>query len=176
VCKNEGQPDQICISACDIVRLNPNDTLTIHFTVTCPSTVQDGHLGGYWLHAEYGVAQVFDIGTAAAGAPCPAIGSPDPRGVFEADPTPEIGPTYSQALTQGAPRPHWYGGNYKVTLRGCDFPECCAYMLRLWAWKRTTNGCSDPSVTHWNQFELSFTILRPDLCPSACPEGSQGPQ
>jgi hypothetical protein len=157
VCKNEGEPDEVCINACDIVRLNPNDTLTVHFTVSCPPTDQDGHLGGYWLRAEYGVAQVFYIGT---GAP----------GTFDPDPTFEVGPDYQQALAQGAPRPHWYGGDYKVTLRGSDFPVCCAYLLRLWAWKRTTNGCSDPSVTHWNQFEITFTVLRPELCPGICPE------
>jgi hypothetical protein len=157
VCKNEGQPDQVCIAACDIVRLNPTDTLTIHFSVTCPPTLQDGHLGGYWMRAEYGVAQVFDIGTGV-------------HGTFDADPTFEVGPDYSQALVQGAPRPHWYGGDYKVTVRGSDFPMCCAYLLRLWAWKRTTNGCSDPSVTHWNQFEITFTVLRPELCPNICPD------
>jgi hypothetical protein len=156
VCKNEGQPDEVCLSACDIVRLNPEDTLTIHFTVTCPPTLQDGHLGGYWLRFEYGVSQAFYIGTGV--------------GTFQPDPTPEVGPSYSQALIQGAPRPQWYGGDYKVTIHGSDFPECCAFLLRLWAWKRTTNGCSDPSVTHWNQFELSFTVLRPDLCPEVCPE------
>ncbi len=171
VCKNEGQLDEICISACDIVRLNPKDTLTIHFTVTCPPTVQDGHLGGYWLRAEYGVSQVFYIGTAPV--------DPAARGTFLSDPTIEVGPDYTNvvasqsALAQGAPRPHWYGGDYKVTLNGSDFPECCAYLLRLWAWKRTTDGCSDPSVTHFNQFELAFTVLRPDLCPGICPDETQ---
>ena len=154
VCKNEGQPDENCISACDILSLNPNDTLTIHFSVTCPTTIQDGHLGGYWLRAEYGISQAFYIGTGI--------------GTFQADPTVEIGPNYSDALVQGAPRPHWYGGDYKVTILGSDFPQCCAFLLRLWAWKRTTNGCSDPSVTHWNQFEFSFTVLRPELCPGIC--------
>lgn len=42
-------------------------------------------------------------------------------------------------------------------------------LIRPWAWKRTANGCADSSVTHYNQFELSFTVLRPDLCPGVCP-------
>ncbi len=168
VCKNEGRPDQVCISACDIVRLKATDTLTIHFSVSCPPTVQDGHLGGYWLRAEYGVSQVFYIGTAPV--------NPAAKGTFLPDPTLEVGPDYTNAvasqsaLAQAAPRPHWYGGDYKVTLTGADFPACCAYLLRLWAWKRTTNGCTQPSLVHWNQFELSFTILRPELCPEVCPD------
>jgi hypothetical protein len=168
VVKNEGLVDQSAVSACDIVRLKPTDTLTIHFTVSCPPTLQDGHLGGYWMRAEYGVSQLFYIGTAAV--------DPSARGTFLPDPTLEVGPDYTSAvasqsaLAQGAPRPQWYGGDYKVTLVGADFPACCAYLLRLWAWKRTTNGCSDPSLTHANQFELAFTVLRPELCPDICPE------
>ena len=34
---------------------------------------------------------------------------------------------------------------------------------------KSTNGCSDSSVTHYNQFELSFTVLRPGRCPGLCP-------
>lgn len=166
--KNEGLPGQECVSACDIARLEPTDTLTIHFSVTCPATVQDGHLGGYWLRAEYGANQAFYI---TAPSYVDATGG---VGALAADPTAEFGPSYSQALGQGAPRAHWYGGDFKVVLHGSDFPECCAYLFRLWAWKRTTNGCSDPSVTHYNQFELSFTVLRPDLCPGICPPPRAG--
>jgi len=162
--RNEGQSDQACISACDIAKLEPTDTLTIHFSVTCPNTIQDGHLGGYWMRAEYGVNQMFYITAPLYVDATGGVGSLQP------DPTLEVGPSYSQALAQGAPRALWYGGDFKVTLHGSDFPECCAYLLRLWAWKRTTNGCSDPSVTHYNQFELSFTVLRPDLCPGVCTE------
>jgi len=156
VCKNEGTGDEVCINACDIVRLGPDDTLTIHFTVTCPANIKDGHLEAYWMRFEYGVSQTFYVGTGL-------------HGTFSGDPTPEFGPDYASALLQGAPRPQWYGGDFKVTVRGSDFPECCAYLLRLWAWKRTSNGCNSPSLTHWNQFELTFTVLRPDLCPQVCP-------
>jgi hypothetical protein len=157
ICVNEGLPGQHCIAACDIVRLAASDTLTIHFSATCPMTSQDGHLGGYSLRAEYGVSLYFDIGTGAHGA-------------FAADPTFEVGPDYLQALGQGAPRPHWYGGDYKVTLNGADFPVCCAYILRLRAWKRTTDGCTDPRWVHHNEFEFAFTVLRQELCPEICPE------
>jgi hypothetical protein len=160
ICKNEGTPEMVCVSACDIVHMKQDDTLTIHFSATCPSTVQDGHLAGYTLDAEYGVSQILNLGLATAGAPCPTLLT-DPRGTFEADPTTIIGPDYATALTQGAPRPQWYGGGYKVTLRGCDFPESCAYLFRLCAWKRTTNGCTTSACYNldYNQFEVSLTIV-----------------
>jgi hypothetical protein len=154
ICINEGTPGEHCIAACDIVRLRASDTVTIHFSATVPLTLKDGHLGGYSMQAEYAVSQYFTIGTGI--------------GTFMADPTFEVGPTYHEALMQGAPRPHWYGGNYKVTLHGSDFPVCCAYILRLYAWKRTTNGCSAPSNVHHNQFEIAFTVLRQEICPDIC--------
>jgi hypothetical protein len=154
ICVNEGTASEHCISACDIVVLSATDTLTIHFTASCPVTAQDGHLGGYWLRAEYGLSQVFYIGTGI--------------GTFQPDPTFEVGPDYANALLQGAPRPHWYGGDFKVTITGADFPQCCAYLLHLRAWKRTTTGCTDPQWVHANEFELSFTVLRPELCPDVC--------
>jgi hypothetical protein len=157
ICINEGTPAEHCISACDIVRLRATDTLTIHFSATVPMTARDGHLGGYEMSAEYGVSQSFPIGTGV-------------HGTFLPDPTFEVGPTYQQALMQGAPRPHWYGGDYKVVLHGTDFLECCAYVLRLFAWKRTTNGCSAPSNVHHNRFEIAFTVLRQELCPDVCKE------
>jgi hypothetical protein len=162
ICKNEGQPDEACFSACDIITLNPTDTLTLHFTVTCPANANDGHLGGYTLQAIYGFSDVLTIGTASPG-PCPSLVT-DPRGTFEADPpspSVQVGPTYAQALAQGAPRPLWYGGDYKVTLRGCDFPESCAYDFQLCAWKRTTNGCTFSGCLNldYNIFDLTLTIL-----------------
>jgi hypothetical protein len=40
-----------------------------------------------------------------------------------------------------------YGGNYRVTLRGCDFPICCAYDVYLHAWKRLWYGCNTIPTT-----------------------------
>lgn len=157
ICVNEATPAAYCIAACDIIRLSASDTLTIHFSATVPMTAEDGHLGGYSMRAEFGVSQVFYIGTGT-------------HGTFAADPTFEVGPDYASALTQGAPRPHWYGGDYKVTLHGSDFDKCCAYIVRLRAWKRTTDGCADPQWVHANEFEVAFTILRKELCPDICKE------
>lgn len=163
ICKNEGKIDMMCIAACDIVHLSlqQNDTLTIHFTVSCPNNPNDAHLGGYTLEGIYGYSDVLTIGTATSTA-CPSSVS-DPVGTFEADPvTPgvQVGPTYLLALAQGATRPLWQGGNYKVTLRACDFPESCAYDLQLCAWKRTTNGCTTSGCLNldYNIFDLTLTI------------------
>ena len=166
ICKNEGQPDMQCFAACDIIHLKKTDTLTLHFTVTCPPNPNDGHLGGYTLEAIYGYSDVLTIGTAAVVSPCPAALT-DPRGTFEADPPGpgvQVGPTYVQSLAQGAPRPQWYGGDYKVTLRGCDFPESCAYDFQLCAWKRTTNGCTFSGCLNldYNIFDITLTILLDD--------------
>ena len=160
ICMNEGRSDMVCISACDIIHMKQDDTLTIHFSVTCPPNANDGHLGGYKLEAEYGVSQLLTLGTAPAMSPCPTLLTA-PRGTFEADPTIQIGPTYLEALAQGATRPHWFGGDYKVTLRGCDFPESCAYDFRLCAWKRTTTGCTTSACDNldYNRFEITLTIL-----------------
>lgn len=149
ICINEGTAGAYCIQPCDIISLNDNDTLTVHFTASCPSTAQDGHLGGYQMGAYYGASQSFAIGTGA-------------HGTFQPDATFEVGPDYASALLQGAPRPHWYGGDYKVTLKGSDFPLCCAYLIDLFAWKRTTNGCSDPYYVHNNRYQVTLTVMRVD--------------
>jgi len=165
ICKNEGQPDMQCVAACDILHLSlkGNDTLTIHFTVSCPNNSNDAHLGGYNLEGIYGYSDVLTIGTAASGSGCPTTAS-DPVGTFEADPpfpTVQVGPSYVQAVAQGATRPYWAGGDYKVTLRACDFPESCAYNFQLCAWKRTTTGCTTSGCLNldYNIFDLTLTIL-----------------
>jgi hypothetical protein len=168
--KNEGLSSEESVDVCDIVSLEETDTLTVHFTATVPPNVLDGHLGGYEMDAVYGDSLTFAIGTAAPGSPCPS-GPAGARGTFELDPPAvgvQVGPTYTQALLQGAPQPQWYGGTYKVLLRGCDFPECCAYQIGLRAWKRTTNGCQNPKWNHWNRYDNTFTILRRELCPDLC--------
>ena len=57
--KNEGLWNEQPVSVCDIVELQPTDTLTVHFTVTVPANDQDGHLGGYEMWADYGASLRF---------------------------------------------------------------------------------------------------------------------
>ncbi len=156
---NEGGANERIIQACDIVKLAPTDTVTIHFNASVPPNSEDGHLLGYQLTAHWGESGIFNV-----------LG----KGTLAADPDPQFGPSYSQAVTQGAVRPLWYGGDFKVTLTGADFPDCCAYLLKLRVWKRTTSGCDHPYYFHYNRCEYSFTLIKTDLlgtleCPDICP-------
>jgi hypothetical protein len=148
IVKNEGGKGQKIVQPCDIVDLKPNDTLTIHFFVTVPSANTDRHLYGYWMNAYYGESAYFDMIAASTG------------GAPQADPTPQVGPTYAQALTQMGPdtRPWWGGGSYKLVLQGSAFPETCAYLFRLHASKRVWSGCESIDWFHYNETETSITI------------------
>ena len=86
IVKNEDRPDEEEINPCDIVRLNPADTLTIHYNVSVPPPVTDGHLGGYSMSAHYGESGHFDVLE---------------RGELSGDLDPHYGPTYNKALEQG---------------------------------------------------------------------------
>jgi hypothetical protein len=171
VVKNEGTNDEQSIDACGIVRLKKGDTLTIHFKAT---DINDGHLEKYTLYAHWKESDEFDLLSS---------------GALAGDPDPLYGPTYADTFAgvkgvQGAyraslpstdpecNRPIWFGGNFKVTLTVDDplpgnlhrvFETCCAYLLRLDVWKRTTDGCTIPRWFHYNQCEFSFTVIREDL-------------
>jgi hypothetical protein len=139
---------------CDIVTIADTGTITIQFLAIVPATAQDGHLLAYEMSAHYGESAVF---TALA------------AGTLAANPTVHFGPTSAIALTQGPPgsieRPYWYGGNFKLTPPGTAFPESCAYLLPLRAWKRTTDGCTDPYYFHANVCEFSFCVIKPTKPP-----------
>ena len=56
-----------------------------------------------------------------------------------------------------------------MTLRGCDFPVCCAYDIYLHALEAHVERLQlEPAWTHWNQYHNTFTVLRRDLCPDIC--------
>jgi hypothetical protein len=177
VVKNEGTPDEECVAACGIIRVEAGDTLTVHFQ----ASDSDGHLDAFELTGHWAESLVFNLLN-------PAIGT------LAGDPTPLVGPTYAQTfmgaqamhragLLPGDPehdRPGWFGGHYKVTVTvGEDaFETCCAYLLRLEVWKRTTNGCGSSKYFHANNCEFSFTVFRSDLiddpdhpsCSDLCPD------
>jgi hypothetical protein len=153
VIKNEGMAGQTPISACSNVTIGDSDKVTIHFMVSTPADDEDAHLLAYEMTAHYsesGLIQLVDPGPPVFMA-----------GTLAADPTPEFGPTYERALTQGAVRPHWHGGHFKITVDGSIFPVSCAYLLRLRAWKRTTTGCITPYLFHYNICEFSFCVIKP---------------
>lgn len=145
--KNEGQPGELVVAPCDVVELGNSDTLTVHYSVTVPLSANDRHLGGYWIRVHHSESGGFNaISKSLAGA--------------QSDPAPYPGPSYAQAISQGAPRPFWGGGSYKIVLPGSAFPETCAYLFRLHAWKRVWNGCGPIEWFHDNDAEYSITIQK----------------
>ena len=112
------------VGPCDTVNAREG-TLEIDFLVTDP----DQHLGWYSLTSHYGNSSVVDL---------VAAGSLSGGGGI-------VGPTYAQALTQGAVRPFWAGGTYTLKVDvATAFPIPCCYLLRLEAGKRTLVGGGGP--------------------------------
>jgi hypothetical protein len=146
--RNQGKSDELAVSACDIVELKNTDTLTVRFFVTVPAPDTDRHLGGYWMTVHHAESAFFDAIAASVGA------------APQADPTPEVGSTYALALGQGSVRRWWGGGSYKLVLPGSAFPETCAYLFRLHAYKRVWNGCGPIEWFHANDAEISITIKK----------------
>jgi hypothetical protein len=158
--KNEGTTEQTAIPPCADVTIADTDDITIHFSVTTPPAAKDAHLLAYELsihYAESGLINIISVNPESTGSSYTI----HPSASLAGDPTPEKGPTYQAALTQGAIRPHWDGGNFKITLQGSVFPISCAYLLQLRAWERTYNGCSNPAYFHSNICEYSFCLVKP---------------
>ena len=142
------------IGPCDIIELSKDDEVVIHFN----ASDKDGHLLGYQMTAHWGENKVFNV-----------LAS----GTLEPDPDVLVGPSYAKTFSgvQGVhrttlpatnpehDRPCWFGGNYKVTVKGDKF-ETCAYTLRLRVWKRTIEHCIDPYHVHANWCSYSFTIKK----------------
>lgn len=87
------------------------------------------HLAVYTLHATYGLNQSVNLLNR-------------PSAVLTAlNPGTQVGPTYGEALAQGAAAPYWSGGRFRLTVNVQEaFPEPCCYQLELRAYKRTVVG------------------------------------
>ena len=127
----------VSVEPCDIAK--PEGQVDITFEVSDP----DGHLSQYTLIATYGLSLSVDL--LAVGTLTPLV-----AGTQE-------GPTYAQALAQGATSPHWYGGQYRLTIpdAATAFPDPCCYQLELRAYKRTIVDCS---TDHRNLTEYSLGV------------------
>jgi hypothetical protein len=127
------------VQPCDTVAAK--GSLEIDFQVTDP----DGHLAVYSLIATYGLnlsVDLLPLGTIAALS----------AGTY-------TGPTYGEALGQGATGPNWYGGTYTLTIPNASsaFPEPCCYQLELRAYKRTIVDCWG-GYAHDNITEYSLGV------------------
>ena len=176
---NEGNTNQKSVDSCGIARVSEGDTISIYFN----ASDIDGHLDEYFLTAHWDESDVFNVisaGTLEAQTSSDSLVGPHYNNTFS-DPT-----QMSYRTAHSINRPFWYGGNYKVTVTvGATilgnthkaFETCCAFLLRLRVWKRTTNGCGR---IHLNTCEFSFTIIREDLignpafpsCTELCPPDS----
>jgi hypothetical protein len=63
-------------------------------------------------------------------------------------------------VAQGETRRWWGGGSYKLVLNGSDFPETCAYLFALHAYKRVFDGSASIEWFHSNDTEVSITIKK----------------
>jgi hypothetical protein len=131
--------DGSSVNPCDTVEAK--GSLEIDFEVTDP----DGHLAVYSLIATWGLnnsVNLLPLGTLTALTP----------GAFE-------GPTYGEALGQGATAPGWDGGRYRLTIPSAAsaFQEPCCYQLELRASKRTIVSCSGGHAHH-NLTEYSIGV------------------
>jgi hypothetical protein len=81
-------------------------------------------------------------------------------GTFTAlTPGAQIGTTYADAVTQGATRPYWSGGQYQLNVDLVPLQlTSCAYSLQLNVYKRNIVSC-DTDDDYWLPAYFSFTIL-----------------
>lgn len=129
-------------------------TLQIDFLARDPvdSNNPTGHLSHYTLHATFGRSKsrnLLDKPTSSvtargAGSPYTGHRSGDSSG------------TYGRALDQGATRPDWEGGQYRLEIDLEEaFPIACCYQLELRARKRTIANCHH-GYPHRNISEYSI--------------------
>lgn len=127
--------DDVEVDPCDLAE-EQDGQLAVEFLAHDP----DGHLSHYTLHATYGENQKRNLLTQPSSSVAPASGASPPY----------PGPDYGGALSQGATRPHWEGGQYVLTVDLEEaFPIECCYQLELRAWKRPIVSCGSRHH-YWN--------------------------
>jgi hypothetical protein len=133
------------IDPCDVVDAS-SGILEIDFRVHDSS----GHLARYWLWATYKENLRVDLLTLPGASLTPLTAST------------QVGPTYGEALGQGATAPYWHGGNMRLRVPAkLAFPEPCCYQLELRAWKRTVVDCNH-HYPHRNRSEYTLGV---GVCP-----------
>ena len=127
------------VDPCDTAKAT--GPLEIDFEVTDP----DGHLAAYSLIATWGLNRSTDL---------LSLGT-----VTALSPSTQVGPTYGEALGQGATAPTWKGGIYRLTIADAAtaFTEPCCYQLELRASKRTIVSCYGGNA-HDNLTEYSLGV------------------
>lgn len=138
------------VSECGSVDRNSDDLLEVDFVAADSA----GYLALYTLEAHYGNGHVVSLIDAAA------LGTPGASLVVLAGD--HEGPTYGQALGQGAAAPHWSGGRMRLTIPvSYAFPVACCYELKLVAYSRDVVDCYAGYGWH-NTAEYSIGV---GVCP-----------
>ncbi len=131
------------VSPCEVVS-DRTGVLEIDFFANDP----DGHLALYELKATYAEnaeVQLLPLRTLPGASLTLLSGD-------------YVGPTYGEALGQGAAQPTWRGGTMRLVVpAAAAFPEPCCYQLELRAWKRTVVSCSG-SADHHNLSEYTIGV------------------
>lgn len=106
--------------------ISATNPLVIDFLASDP----DGHLALYTMRANWGENNGLNLLSA---------------GTLSNVSADFIGPRYGKALLDGATKPQWKGGHMRLTITDglAAFPEPCAYVLDLRAYKRTIVSCDD---------------------------------
>jgi hypothetical protein len=121
------------------------------FSVQFTASDAEGYLDSYSLSLQHG-----------ANGPVPlfSCGCLPGCGLSTAESGVEIGPCYADAISQGASRPIWNGGDMTLTIpdASATFPVSCAYDLILNVYKRNIVNCDTDEVYQETAY-YSFTVL-----------------
>jgi hypothetical protein len=135
------------VDACGIVQGTKGKDLIIDFIAHDP----DGHLDRFELRLNHGDNISTNLLTVAGVAYETSPFSPLPPGV------PLVVATDFKSVYAPVTPPKWYGGLMRIRIPADSvFPEPCAYLLELRAFKRTIVNCS---TTHDNISQRSFTVI-----------------
>jgi hypothetical protein len=138
------------VPPCGVVNTASGGPLEIDFMAYDP----DGFLSSFSLVANYDEnLQINLLGLPGVSLASVALAGPPPA----AD---EVGPTYIQAVGQGATRPTWTGGELRLTIPNVStaFPKTCAYVLQLDAYKRNIADCGY-NKPYRNRSHYSLTVV-----------------
>jgi hypothetical protein len=138
------------VGPCGTEKITDASVVEVDFLAYDP----DGHLYSYELTSHFGDNQVRNMLNPAAGS---LAAGPATLTVPSAA---QVGPNYLAAVGQGAVRPAWRCGVIRLTNTKPKlvFPESCAYMIKLRAYKRNIVNC-DYGLAYRNESTLTFTVL-----------------
>ena len=121
--------------------ITPANPLVIDFLASDP----DGHLALYTMRANWGENNGLNL--LAAGTVTNVAAD-------------FIGPRYGGALNQGATAPEWKGGHFRLTITNgmAAFPQPCAYVFDLRAYKRNIVSCDD-DYEYRNRSTMTVSVI-----------------